>query len=55
MSKNLWRVGEIQLNYVKDAIETGLTGALIKRFESMEIAEKKALILSEKIDEISGL
>jgi len=34
MSKNLWRVGELELDYVKEAIETGLTGALTKRFES---------------------
>jgi perosamine synthetase len=39
MSKNLWRVGELELEYVKEAIDLGLTGAMIKRFEA-RFAEK---------------
>ena len=33
MSKKLWRVGDLELKYVKRAIETGLTGQLTKEFE----------------------
>ena len=33
MSKKLWRVGDLELKYVKKAIETGLTGQLTKEFE----------------------
>ena len=39
MSKNLWRVGELELDYVKEAIDTGLTGTMTKRFEA-RFAEK---------------
>jgi len=39
MSKKLWRVGELELNYVKEAIENGLTGAFTKKFET-NFAEK---------------
>ena len=39
MSKNRWRVGELELEYVKEAIDLGLTGAMIKRFEA-RFAEK---------------
>ena len=39
MTKKLWRVGELELNYVKEAIDTGLTGAMTKRFEE-RFAEK---------------
>jgi perosamine synthetase len=34
MSNNLWRVGELELSYVKEAIENGLTGAFTKKFET---------------------
>ena len=39
MSKSLWRVGELELSYVKEAIENGLTGAFTKKFET-RFAEK---------------
>ncbi len=39
MSKIFWRVGELELNYVKEAIENGLTGAFTKKFET-RFAEK---------------
>ena len=39
MSKKLWRVGELELSYVKEAIENGLTGAFTKKFEA-NFAEK---------------
>ena len=39
MSKKLWRVDELELEYVKEAIDTGLTGVMTKRFEA-RFAEK---------------
>ena len=39
MSKSLWRVGELELSYIKEAIENGLTGDFTKKFET-RFAEK---------------
>ena len=39
MSKSLWRVGELELSYIKEAIENGLNGDFTKKFET-RFAEK---------------
>jgi perosamine synthetase len=33
MSKKLWRVGQKELDYIKDALESGMTGAMNQRLE----------------------
>ena len=44
MSKKLWRVGAEELEYVRQAIEGGLTGKYTKKFEFLGLSFTSVLI-----------